>query len=493
MQAASLFTLLGMLIGGGGSDLLDYIPPDAYWKDKQIQVSVETMARELKPPASSDVSSLLDDLNSPDAQVREQAAQKIISTGSAALPQLRQAAHSTTPQIAAQARGIIARIESVSLPSSVRRLMAIRELRVLKSKDGLAVLEPLLKSNEAFVADYAREAIDQIDGKDTRRSHPAGLRDDVWLLPDSCRAVGQMVLPSSPPPSIAQALKNAPLAPGQDRAAMEQGVVNMLVSAAENLGPIRLDAITFGVSGDVSNQSGFVVAIGHGRYNAKAVGQWMHKAGLPSNVVAGVDIYQPPGSETAVFFPSDEYAVFLGGPHGKQLPIEEVVGSIKTRQGKLKNVPEMKKLIESVPADQPLWAEMQVTPAYAIAPVFAPFDTLDLRSQQTGNNLELSASASGQRPQQAKGAVDMINAGAAQGAEQMRQTEQFMPGFKVIGDALRTVKCEATGGNATMQMKIEGYGSGLVLFPLIYMTGQAAPAAQPPANAPPPAPPPPKP
>ena len=41
MMSASWMSLLMMLaMGGGGRELLDYVPTDAYWKSKDIVVSV---------------------------------------------------------------------------------------------------------------------------------------------------------------------------------------------------------------------------------------------------------------------------------------------------------------------------------------------------------------------------------------------------------------------------------------------------------------------
>jgi hypothetical protein len=467
----SLFiTVLAFLIGGGGSDLLDYVSPAAYWKEKQVTVSVDAMARELKPPAPVDLAKLIDSLSSPDPQAREGAMKKIVAMGTAAIPPLREAMQSASPQVAVSAKSLIARIEAADRPASLRRLMAIRELGELKNKDAIAVLEPLLKSDELFVADYARQSIDQINGQPVRRHLGVDLRQDVWLLPDGCRMVGQLLSPNSGPISLEAAMKDAPLPPGQDRATVEAGVQNMLVSAAENLGNIRLDALSFGISGDIGDQKGYVVAIARGRYDSRAVIEWMHKQQIPANLVGGVEIFQPPGAESAIFFPSNEYAVGIASPAGADLPIQEVLDAIKTHQGKLNAVAGMKKLIEGAPADQPLWAVAAITPAFAKGVVLAPFQTVQLNSRQTEQGLQVTIAGTGTDAAQTKAAVDMANNGARQAAEQMKQIQQFMPALKAVGDAMASVKCEANGANATLNMKVDGARSGLFLLPLLMST-----------------------
>jgi len=487
----SWIALLAFLLGGGGSDLLDYIPPDAYWSQRQVRVSVESMAKELKPAAAADVSKLIDDLNSPDAPVREQASEKLAAAGAGALSGLREAAHSPSPQIAASAKGLIARIDAANRPASVRRLMAVKTLGELKNKAAIPILEPLLNSDEPFVADYAREAIDKIDGRPVLRRRHANLRQDVWFLPDGCRTIGQVLAPASGPTSIKDALKSVPVSPGQDRAAFEEELTHMLLQAADAVGNVRLDAISIGISGEIGPRSGYVVGIARGRFDARALADVLHKQQVPSNAVDGVEVFQPPGGESAVFFPSDDYAVAIGGPGGRDLPIQQFLDALKRQQTKLKAVAEMKKLIESAPADQPVWAVMKVTPTYAGAPVFAGFDTVQLTSTRTPKGIDLVFVGTGNDPAKARAAADMANAGARQAVEALRRMQQLIPPFKIIGDAMSTAKCVAKGGDATLTAQVTGEGSMLFLLPMIGFSGHAemqpAPAAVAP-NPPPPAP-----
>ena len=474
--------LLTFLIGSGGSDLLDYASPSAYWKEKQVALSVESMTKELTPPAPADISGPLEDLNSPDSQVRQQSSKKIAEAGVAALPALEEAARSGSPQVSHTAKSLIRQIESANRPLAIRRLMAIRELGELNDKSAVSALEPLLKEKEPFVADYAREAIDRINGKSVARSHAVNLRDDVWLLPAGCRAVGQVLGPTGGPVSVEALLTDMPLQAGANRESLAEGVQHTILTAAQSVGNVRFESLSFGISGDVAEQSGYVVLIARGKYDARALADFCHRQQMPSNRVGGAEVFQPPGGEMALLFPSDEYAILIGSPRGVDLPIQEILDALNTRQGKLRDVPEMKKLVEQAPAGQPLWAVATVTPAYAKAPILEPFRTLELQSRAANGHVELSFSAIGTDPAKAKSVAQSINAGVQRAAEQMRHMQDFIPAMAVFAKAMKTVRCEAVAGNATVSASMDDSQSplGLLLVPMLATAHpQAGPATRP--------------
>src|SRR5688500_14836837 len=98
----TLVTLVTFLLGGGGSsDLLDYVPADAYWQAKHVVVTPDAMLAELKPPAAAkDVDDLIAQLGAADAATRDDAAAKIRAMGPAAVPTLRKEAASEDIEIA---------------------------------------------------------------------------------------------------------------------------------------------------------------------------------------------------------------------------------------------------------------------------------------------------------------------------------------------------------------------------------------------------------
>src|SRR5215210_8548399 len=70
----SLITLITFLLGAGGGDLLDYVPSDAYWKAKEVTITLDVLTKDLRPTPLAEVADLVGQLDSPDAAVRDAAA-----------------------------------------------------------------------------------------------------------------------------------------------------------------------------------------------------------------------------------------------------------------------------------------------------------------------------------------------------------------------------------------------------------------------------------
>ena len=209
-----LMSILMLLLSrGGGNDLLDYMPADAYWRIKGVTVTVERMVAELATAEPGD---------------------------------------------GAQAK-------------AVRRLMALRALGELKEAEALPALRPLLESKDLFVADYARQAIAAIEGKPSVRPRPAeaALWKDLCLLPARCSIVGQARPPAGGPVAFDKLLKDAEtvLPPMPDPGAALHEWAKVLVTVAERVGNVRLDGATVGVGEKPGDRTGSLVAIGRGLYD----------------------------------------------------------------------------------------------------------------------------------------------------------------------------------------------------------------------------------
>lgn len=483
-MGSTFVMVLVFLAGGGGSDLADYISPADYWKHKDVQMTVEAMASEIKQIGPAELSKLIDDLASPDAQTRQDTADKTVAVGTAALKALHQASESPAPSVATGAKRIISRIEAGDQAPLLRRLMAIRTLGELGKNEGITALEPLLKSEERFVADYAAEAIDRIEGKAFHRGHPADLRSDVFLLPAGSRAVIQLLGPPGGPVNMEEELKRIAPMPGMDVSMPGHALQLMLVSLVERLGNIRLDALSVGISGEIGPNSGYVTLICRGTYNSQAVSQWMHAHQIQSKQVGGIDVFQPPGGGTVVFFPDDHHAAYISFPQGAAPPTEEVVAAMKSGNGGLKDAAEMRELIDRAPAGQPLWGAARVTGSYAKDPVLAPFDTIELGSARVNDSINLTIVARGMDAAKAQIAARAMQDRTRQWTDRMQQTQQSLPLFKTFADAMASVKCDPQDGNATLTAKLTHVQSGLFLPPMMRMrppprTGPAPAASRP--------------
>ncbi len=126
VSSFGILTLLLALLNSGANDLLDYADTNTYWEARNVAVSVEAMANELKPAKAADAAGVMNDLGSPEAEVHEAASKKLRAMGPAVLAQLRETSKGGNPAVAGAAKAVIEEIEADARPASIRRLMAIR-------------------------------------------------------------------------------------------------------------------------------------------------------------------------------------------------------------------------------------------------------------------------------------------------------------------------------------------------------------------------------
>lgn len=510
-MATSSFGLLFLLslLTTGVSDLLDVVPTDEYWRAKNVQVTEAAIAGELAPPpAAGDITKLLDALGDDQPAVRDAAAAKIRAMGPAVVPQLREAAKSGNPEVAARARQLSADVRTVGKAAGVRRLMAIRTAGEQKMRGLLPRLAELAKSDEMFVGDYAAAAVAAIEGKPYDRPHAAA-GDDAWLLPADTRAVLHVGTAGRAKPvtaaDLAETMKmvsgagpggNDEQAKQQVRQAMEQ-----VIAVAEQTGNVRLDGLTVGVTGDVGNRAGRLVLIVRGRFDAKACADAaaaaLPKDGNARQAVAGVDAIRLQ-REFFALFPSDTraaFVTFVGGPPAAATQLEEVATALKSGQGPLRAVPEMAKLVGQADAALPLWGALHVNDNFRQAPPLRALDWVTLAGRAEGEATEFRFDAKGQNGPAVAELVEMVNGGLGQARAMLKQAVDaggFPPGLKKFADLgtrlLASMKCatdEADPTRATLTGRIDAPPTVLLLgvfgvgVPRA-AAGPAAPPAQPP-------------
>ena len=82
-------TLVLSLLTGGGNDLLDYAPTEAYWRAKEVDVTFGAMLAELTERPGGDVTKLIPELGSPDAETRDKAGPSGGSSSGSGVPRDR--------------------------------------------------------------------------------------------------------------------------------------------------------------------------------------------------------------------------------------------------------------------------------------------------------------------------------------------------------------------------------------------------------------------
>src|SRR5205823_3740161 len=132
-------------------------------------------------------------------------------------------------------------------------------------------------------------AIAQIQGQPlpVRAAAREALKTDLTLLPANVAVIGQISFSSGKVVSIDDALKSVPPQPGENRQATLDQLTGQVISIAEQIGNVRVESITFGLSDTIGPNDGFFATIIHGQYDATAVSAFLHNTGLPISTVAG--------------------------------------------------------------------------------------------------------------------------------------------------------------------------------------------------------------
>ena len=474
----SFLVLALSLMTGGGNDLLDYVPADAYWDAKDVEVSLETMLAELDPKAGEDVTALIKDLGSPDAETRDKAAVRIREVGgAAAIKPLTEAADAPDAEVRRRARTLLRQVGGDEIERGVRRLMAIRTLGELGKPEALAKLKPLLQSKELFVADYAQVAVDLIEGRHPRetRAVPAGVTDDVWLLPAECKTVGQLVPRRGSPPDAAEfaaTLKADGAAdPDAKKHDLAASLAAMVVPWADKLGNVRIDAVSFGITGTLvrtraQREAGYLAIVVRGRYHADWIRTLARSEKIPSEDAEGVELFRPDG-ETALIIPSDELFVFVASDDNVDATAKAMAATMKT--GKPADRPAddaTRKLVSTVDTNQVLWAASVVTPPQKALPVAEAFDTISLVGTRQGKTLDVKMIARGADAAQVKSAVDKVNKHAQDSAEFLEKM-QVVSTIRMSVQVLRSVKAAADGTNATLTARLDTTPAAILSLPFL--------------------------
>src|SRR4029450_7599275 len=110
------------------------------------------------------------------------------------------------------------------------------------------------------------------------------MKQDLWLLPANCAVVGQF----SPRGGLAVPFDRA-LAKMDIRAEQKeerlQSLTETVLALAERVGNMRVDGVSVGLSGDISDRSGFLVAVLRGQFDRVAFSQLVIQTGTPAGNV----------------------------------------------------------------------------------------------------------------------------------------------------------------------------------------------------------------
>jgi hypothetical protein len=487
--AYSFLTLILCLLTGGGNDLLDYLPTEAYWNEKGVTVSVEAMIAELAEKPGGDITPFIADLGSPDAATRDEATNKIREKGGVhALSALKEAAESPDAEVRKRARGLLHDIGAKQIAEGVRRLMAIRTLGEIGKADAIEAIKPLLQSKELFEPDYAQTAIDQIEGKKSpaARAVAANVADDVWLLPQACRTVGQLVPRRGSPLGFAEFLAAVKGTDSERKSADAETTTQWILTLAEMLGNVRIDAVTYGIQGNpfgfdaTPHRPSSLALVVRGRFHADWLRSVLRARQIVSSKVNDMDVFDLDGASVCIM-PSDEQLIYLAGRSTDELPIKEITTSLAEGKGPLAADESMRKLVESIPGKQVLWGAALVSDDQREIPVFGAFDTVTLLGTREGKTLTLKMTGVGSDP-------DKISEAAAEVKKHAQTSAEFLSGikgFNVIAlatELLQSVKVETQDQRATLTATLETTPAAILSLPALSDDGPEEKPKGPPAH-----------
>jgi hypothetical protein len=414
-----MMMLAMMVMQGSANDVLDLVDSTAYWKVQNVEMTVDALAGQLKT----------------------------------------------------------AKPDEGATAASVRRLMAIRGLGELKKKEALADLKPLVNDPTPFVADYARQAIAMIEGTPYKRptAAPEKLASDVSLLPAGCGVVAQMSVAGGGPISYDKLFELAKtMGPGGNQPDLEQmrgKITEMLVQFTGMVGNFRVEGATVGVAGDVGNNTGFVVVIARGQYNASLVREVLKASTTrAAETVEGFEVVCPE-REFRVVCPSNDRLILIAGPRPETMPVQQVLAAFKGGKGGIESDADMKALLDSVDRTKRLWAVAKATDAYRQAPVLAPFDTMTLVADEKGDETQFTLVAKGKDADRIKAAVEIFENGRQQALTAMKEKapEQAKPLLKGIVDFLESVKTAGDGTSVTVTAVFKGGPAGVFgVMPILF-------------------------
>jgi hypothetical protein len=461
MATSWVMVLWALLAGQSGNELLDYVDTASYWRVKQVEPDAAKLRAELRPVAAQDVKALVEQLGSPTYAKRAEAQEKIRAVGAAAIPSLKAAQNAPNPEVAQSVAGLIAEIETGDVALGVRKLMAIRTLGETKAADALPELRALVDSTEPFVADYAKAAIAEIEGKPAARATIAADKRlaDVWLLPKDAAAVAQLTpQPPTKRLDVMKLVESMPLPPNQSRQQQVDEVTAMLVSALDRVGNVRIDSITMGLSGEIGNRAGYAAFVVRGRWSKSALDKVVGEHQKEAILVGGVPVaVMDDSAQVAVV--DDTTLVFIGGASRETIPTQALVAALKHGEGELRQNADMARLVGRAATDAPLWAAVTVTPTYREAPPLAPFNTLLISARPLAGDaqkLSLAVDAAGDDEKQIAATVKETQAQIEQAIPQIRQVAAMLPPAKMALDFMESLKLASDGKTATLRGELPG-------------------------------------
>jgi hypothetical protein len=450
MQPALSFLMMVVLALGSGRELLSLVPTEAYWELKHVQPTNDSLLEYLQVNGAGDAAALIHQLGDPEFSRRTSAVQHLRLMGPSIAPQLEQATQDPDLEVATRAADLLDEFKVRPAMGAIWRLMAIRTLGERQVSEALPILHALLDSEEMFVADYARRAINAIEAQPQQAPAANRIRAEermrhLKLLPAACSVVGQFYVPPVAGVGLPESfLASNPLV--SPHRALE-GMTRELVDQLERIGNVRVDDVTLGVSPELRNERSFAVLVLRGLHHAEYVRAMLEERGVEVEQRDGQAVYLLDRT-SALFAPSDSELILILGSGGDQMPVDEVAAALNVPPAQLPFSQTTSSLIEGVDRALPLWAVVEVSEHYRRAPLLKAWETFVITGEYRDDALQLRAAADPVDPDGLDEAVEELITNIESAILEMQRAAEVMPQFQILVEFLESVEVQVDGDMA---------------------------------------------
>lgn len=427
-MAMSFLPMIMMFLGtsGGFNELLDLTDPQTYLKAQGIEYRVDALIEVLEAPRTKDLSKMK--------------------------------------------------------AQEVKQLMAMRALGSMKDKAALPALQKAAEKKTVFFKDYATEAIALIEGAEyaAPTASAEDLKSDLALLPEGVGLVVQARMSGGGAHDlkkiVTEALKKMPEAPDADE--VLTNVSMEIAKLANQIGNVRLDAVTLGLSEQVNDDDGFVVIIGRGLYDHRAVESVLSEQKRTThNEIGGTMFLGMDGDEVALAPVSKDRFIMVAGADWETFPLAKVAAKLKAAPAEPKFSEALQKVIARVDQRGSLWGAGILPDEMKELPPFAPFDEAVMwtREVKATGKVQLKIDGTGTDAKAIAAAMEEMKQGVEQGIGELEQ--QVMPGSEMLLKVMKSIRFSSMNLTGTISAEFDGNPGDILgtIMPM-FMGMRAVPA-----------------
>jgi hypothetical protein len=280
MALLSSFTFIQGVVDAPPRDFASLLQAKAVLEQMNVTTDEATLITLIATDATVKIGEMrlkqaINDLQSEDRQARKMAEMLLDAAGDAAIPHLEKAVKSTDPEVKVTAQNLLRGIQQKRMAEArnntgyVKKLMAIRALQDMKSKNALPALAVIAKGGNPTLSDAAQTAVAIINGQEPKRTTGAAtLKQVMTRLPMNVGFVAVLDMEKGSNPRTInafvadiqkqleaeknpQAKQVAPM-----MAAMMPQIQKGMVQAIGMTGNIRIDSITVLTTADMATGPG---------------------------------------------------------------------------------------------------------------------------------------------------------------------------------------------------------------------------------------------